>query len=289
VYLLTVAPAQTRQGLALVSGLGNEGASCNVKEIVEGVQFRLYQVSENVLGPTELADEAHLRNVAAYKFFFAAGVGTDAVRDPFGTAPAAQSLTKTPVDDCDVPLALLHWTVTDGLRWVDLWSVRRRLAVADQSSFFPGARAAAVGEAMIRQFDEQVRSMRSAGTVFVRAGDTFRWLPPVGRLPLDAGGLSAVTFFTGFNTREVFIEGARVPSMLRLGASFPPFDVAATDPEMIWLYDVRENRQPFAGLQTAHRYLWFALGHLPYQGTPRFDVSRWDFANYALGVELAAT
>jgi hypothetical protein len=32
----------------------------------------------------------------------------------------------------------------------------------------------------------------------------------------------------------------------------------------------------------------FALGRLPSQVVPRFDVSRWNYANYALDDELTA-
>src|SRR5262245_59143500 len=44
VYLLTIAPAESRRGRALVSGLGNEAASCNTDTVIESVQFRLIQI-----------------------------------------------------------------------------------------------------------------------------------------------------------------------------------------------------------------------------------------------------
>jgi len=289
VYLLTVAPACVKQGLALVSGLNNGTASCNVKEIVEGVQFRLFKVT--ALSGAELADGARLRNVAAYKFFFAEGVATEAARDPFGVAAAATKLTDVPLTDCDVPLAVFNWTNLGGLRWVDPWAVRRRLAApGGLASLLPVPRLAATGEAMLRQFDEQVQSMRATGALAARASDTFRWLPPAGLLPLgglrDTAGFDPAIFFTGFTLREpLFMEGVRVAPLLRLATSFPPIEVG--DPELVWRYLVRENRQPVAGLSAAHPYLVFALGRLPCQVVPRFDVSRWDHANYALDNELA--
>lgn len=287
VYLLTVAPAQVKQGLALVSGLGNGSASCNIKEVVEGVQFRLFQVT--ALSSAELADEAHLRNVAAYKFFLAAG--GNLARDPFGAATTVPSLTDVPLTDCDVPLALLHWTDVGGLRWVDLWSVRRRLALSagDDAWLLPDPQQPAAGEARLHQFLEQVQSMRALGTLSARASDTFRWLPPVGLLPLgallDSTGFDSANFFSGFTTRgPMFIEGVRVPPLLRLARSFPPIRVG--DPELVWLYLVHENRQPAPGLPPAQPYLVFALGRVPCQVVPRFDVSHWDYANYALENEL---
>ena len=284
VYLLTVAPAQVKQGLALVSGLNNGTSSCNVKELVEGVQFRLFQVTE--LSEAELADEAHLRNVAAYKFFFAAGIGTNAARDPFGSPAAARSLTDAPLTDCDVPLALLQWTNLGGLRWVDTWAVRRRVALpGDGASLLPDPRLAVAGEAMLHQFHEQVQSMHIAGTLSTRASDTFRWLPPAGLLPVSLTepllSSSPPSFFAGFTTRgPLFMEGAGLPELLRLAVSLAP--IAVGNPEVVWLYLVRENRQPVPGAPATQPYVVFALGRLPCQVVPRFDVSHWDHANFAL-------
>lgn len=287
VYLLSAAPASQTQGLAVVSGLGNTGAACSVaKEVVEGVQFRLFQVK---LTAAELLDDAHLRNVAAYKFFAADSAG--AVRDPFGLAASVLALTDPPLTDCDVPLALFQWTTTGGLRWVDLWSVRRRLAQipgTDAWPVFPDARQDALGEAMLRQFQQHLGALRDVNALPVRASDAFRWLPPAGLVPVGgiagAIGVDAANFFDGFTTRgPMFIEGARVSALLRLATRFPP--IRAGDPELLWLYLVRENRQPQGGVVPKQPYLIFALGRLPCQVVPRFDVSHWDFANYALDNE----
>lgn len=282
VYLLSIAPAQVKQGLAIVSGLGNAASACNVKEVVEGVQFHLAQVS--ALSSAELGDDAHLRNVAAYKFFAADGFGTDAVRDPFGSATTPQQLTAEPLGDDEVPLALLNWTDTGGLRWVDLWSVRRTLS-RRTGPLVEGARQAANAEAVFLQFFEQIDSMRGSGTSTGKASDSFIFLPPAGFLPLGgiagASGFDAAAFFAGFTTRgPLFIEGARVQPLLQLAASCPPIKVG--DPELVWLYLVRENRQPQPGVPAAQPYLVFALGRLPYVAWPRFDVSHWDYANYPL-------
>jgi hypothetical protein len=289
VYLLTVAPASVKQGLAIVSGLGNDSARCNAKEVVEGVQFRLFQVT--ALSDSELADEARVRNTAAYKFFFAGGIGSDAIRDPFGLGTTLPQLTDVPLTDCDVPLALLHWTDAGGLRWVDNWSVRRRVAALpdDNAMLLPDAPMTALGEAMLHQFNEQIQSMLTQGPLTAHAADTFRWLPPVGLLPLaglaKSFGFAYADFFQGFTTRgPMFIEGVRIASLLRLATTYPPIKVG--DPEMVWLYLVRENRQPQPNKPTAQPYLVFTLGRLPCQIVPRFDVSHWDYANYALDDEL---
>jgi hypothetical protein len=285
VYLLAVAPAQVKQGLALVSGLGNGTATCNVKEVVQGVQFRLLQVTG--ITAAELTDEAHLRNVVAYKFFFAAGVGTGAVRDPFGTAPAAPALTDSPLTDCDVPLAVLHWTTTGGLRWVDLWSVRRRVAPRTDG-LLPGAPGAAVGEAMVMQFREQVTTMRAAGAnlASVAASEVFAFLPPAGIVPITgvpgAVGFDLPTFFSGQAHRKpALIEGSLVASLFRDAASYAP--IAAGNHELVWLYLVRENQQAVLTSNPPQPYLVFTSGDVPYQGNARFDLGKWGYASYAVG------
>jgi hypothetical protein len=290
VYLLTVAPASVKKGLAIVSGLGNESAKCNAKEVIEGVQFRLFSVTAG-LSDEERADEARLRNTVAYKFFFAGGIGTAGARDPFGGGTALTQLTDVPLTDCDVPLALLHWTDAGGLRWVDNWSVRRRIAAVSDGSgmMLPDAQLVALGEAMLHQFAEQIESMLTQGPLVAHAADAFRWLPPVGLLPLagvgKSFGFTSHDFFQGFTTRgPLFIEGARIPSLQRLARAYPPIKVG--DPELVWMYLVRENRQPAANKPPAQPYLVFSLGRLPCQVAPRFDVSHWDYANYALEDEL---
>ncbi len=290
VYLLSVAPAQSKQGLALTSGLGNGNASCNAKEVVDGVQFRLAQVT--ALSSAELADEDHLRNVAAYKFFLAGGTAADAARDPFGVAPTTASLTSPALSDCDVPLALLHWTATGGLRWVDLWSVRRMLAAPglDQPSPLPlSDRRWALGQAVMSQFREHLESLRSTGGSFaLTATSVFRWLPPVGMVPLgmtaSAGGFNSLQLFNGLSVRgPLYVEGARVTPLLRWALSFPPIDT--NNAELIWLYFVRENQQAVAAAAAAPvtPYLIFARGQIEYQGEPRFDISRFGYANFSLG------
>jgi len=289
VYLLSAAPASQKQGLAVVSGLNNTGASCNAKEVVEGVQFRLFQVK---LTAAELVDDAHLRNVVAYKFFAADGADVDAVRDPFGIAAPAVTLTDPPLTDCDVPLALFQWTATGGLRWVDLWSVQRPLTEPplEASWLVGGQRRAELGMAMLRQFRDQVRDLPKSGSPLLVV-DNFARLPPVGLLPLD--GPLGVGFFSRRSTQGLavpltvrgpaYIEGARVERLLEGGACYPPID--PLNGELLWLYFVRENRNGPLGSPMPAPYLIFASGHIPYAADARFDVAKWSFANYSLDNE----
>ena len=127
VYLLTVAPAQTTEGHAAVSGLDRGIASCNTDLIVSTLQFRLVQLNPP-LTDAELDDESHLRNLVAYQCF-----GVDDLRssvtDPFGTQlrqyGLLDSLRPNLLTDCDVPLAVFYWTLAGGVKFIDLWSVRR--------------------------------------------------------------------------------------------------------------------------------------------------------------------
>ena len=153
VYILVLAPASGFEGRAPVSGLGGNGATgggCGSRFAVEGVQFRLVSLpvsSMPGISPTlreqlnqlmasgNVASLSKLRNLLAHVCF-----GTEALqeffRDPFkrvnntplyATYGALDALRAAgSLSDCDVPLALLYWT-TQGIQFVDMWSVRRRL------------------------------------------------------------------------------------------------------------------------------------------------------------------
>src|SRR5713101_8318842 len=67
VYLLTLAPAEKREGRAMTNSL--TGATpCNVDTVVSAVQFRLIQLDPPITAG-ELQDHDHLRNLIAYKCF----------------------------------------------------------------------------------------------------------------------------------------------------------------------------------------------------------------------------
>src|SRR5262245_30677159 len=127
VYLLVLSSAAGGQGRAPVSGLGNAMAACNVRDLIEGVQFRLIPLE---LPLAEVNDQDHLRNRVAYRCF---GVADAQVflRNPFAPPLDGYGLLDTlrpdTLTDCDVPLATLHWTAADGIKFIDLWSVRRRV------------------------------------------------------------------------------------------------------------------------------------------------------------------
>jgi hypothetical protein len=288
VYLLTIAPTTIGNGLAPVNGLGAEN-SCNVKYRVDAVQFRL---NELTVDPSLLTDAAQMRNRIAYACF--GFNGSDAYsRDPFAedTTPisALDALRgTTTISDCDVPLAVMYWSATTGISFIDMWAVRRRLTRTRPASVFEPFTdtGRALSEAMVLQFQDHLSTLRkSLGQASVlEATNHFRFLPPVGLVPVATTkfkGTAANTFFRGITTRRAaHVEGARLGWILRQGLEFLPIDT--TSGEMLWLYLVRENRRAIDtdGKAAPQPAIVFASGHIPYRGDPHFDVAKWDYSNY---------
>jgi hypothetical protein len=293
VYLLTVAPAETREGRAVTNALNTGGVPCNTDAVVSAVQFRLIQIDPPITA-TELQDQNHLRSLVAYKCF---GVGDvkSFVNDPFGPDATAygllDSLRPNRLTDCDVPLGVLYWTLSDGIKFLDMWSVRRRVidpAATDPWRLITGERRLAEVEAMLLQFEDQLAELRlsSAPTHSIVATDTFKYLPPVGVIPIYSDGtttgFSYQKFFQDLTYREpIFIEGAKLELLLRHSLVCKPIDVNSG--EMLWLYRVRENMQSIdsGGTSLPQPYLIFASGYVPFIGDAQFDLSRWDYSNYS--------
>ena len=286
VYLLKLGPARREEGRAPVSGLANGDAPCNTAVSVEGVRFGLVRLA---LASSDLADEDRLRNRVAHLVF-----GTEELeavpREPFGPRVERWGLLADLPERClsadEVPLALIAWKAGEGIRWVDLWAVRRRLTHASADRDWPALvadRPRSEGEARFLQFQGEIEEALVQGVNLrrYRAREHHDWLPPVGFVPLageGAGrGFDEVEFFDGLTTREVtFIAGARLASLVRDSLAYPPVELGSG--EMLWLYQVRENSQA----TQARPALVFAGGHLPYAATAQFDLSYWDFANYSL-------
>lgn len=293
VYLLTIAPARKNEGRAAVSGLDNIIARCNTHHAVEGVQFRLIQLG---LNKEELTDPDHpnqLRNRIAYQCFGINDISppvsfpVDPFSQPSPRPTLLDDLRPQLLTDCDVPLAIINWTSAEGIKFVDTWSVRRRVfapGAAGRWDALIGEQRRSEGEAIFLQFQEQVREL--AGTESsnaVAARTHFQYLPSVGVLPITASplkGFDYLKFFDGITYREpVYLEGARVETLLRDSWSYPPVDLSSG--EMFWLYWVRENAQ--AILQSSvpmQTCLIFASGQMPFAADPRFDVARWNYSNF---------
>lgn len=294
VYLLTIGPTSATQGLAEVSGVSTNAAPCNSKYKADGVQFRLVQLD---LTQTELGDVNHLRNLVAYKCFGVADWAAN-VADPFGTSTSTghglidQLRAAKTITGCEVPLAVLYWTATDGVVFVDMWAVRRALVSRDLlDSWAPGAgrRRVVDGMAMFLQFQEQVNDMMSANPaqlVSLTATDTFRYLPAAGLIPIanikGSLGFDYLKFFGGVTHNDpVFIEGSKLEALIAHSMLYPAKDLS--NPEMIWLYRVRENMEALAIATSVppQPFMVFTNGHMRYEGNAQFDISYWDYANYA--------
>jgi hypothetical protein len=318
VYLLVASPDSgysgeqaPRRGFddGKVAGCGDrfaiEGIRFRTEELKVGTLDRLSPATRNELAALMAKDDAaslsKLRNGLAH-----VGFGTEELngvrRDPF-----AQAVGQSPavgygaadamraggqLSDCDVPLALLYWTL-HGVRFLDMWAVRRRLtkpAAADRWPVLPDDRGLSEGEAMTRQFLDQIEAIRNdpqenPGTI--RAADRFTYLPPAGMVALldnnFPAGFHPDLFFEGIaHHRPAYIEGARLGTLMRTAFNYPPLDLRGG--VMAWVYRVRENADPkavAAGQPAARPCLVFSSGHMAYMGDPHFDVNRWDFSNWA--------
>jgi hypothetical protein len=289
VYLLVIGPAREGEGLAPVSGLGIEPARCNVARSVETVRFRLIRLA---LSPAELADDAHLRNVVAYRCF-APDATAAFVRDPFGPPPVTygliDELRAQVLSDDEVPLAVIGWTAQRGIRFVDLWSVRRRIArrpAEGELTVFAGDRRRAEAEAMLLQFQDHLADLKflPAATT-MGATDAFGRLPPAGLVPLRRSasepGFDLVAFFAGIPRRAdpVFLEGSRLEHVLLDALALPPVDPRSGDP--LRLHVLRENALTRPGRALPHPFVLFTSAHASYAADARFDLAYWDFANFA--------
>ncbi|MCP3137355.1 hypothetical protein [Pyxidicoccus xibeiensis] len=301
VYLLVISEADGREGRAETSGLGGVTSSgCEAKRLVDGVRFRLLRLDVPVddLQNTP-AKRQKLRNRVAHHCFGTTDTQAVPFRDyPFAVPTAGygaiDKLRPQFLTDCDVPLAVIHWRDTEGIRFVDMWSARRRPTRSAQPPRWAlgvGDRRASEGEAMFLQFQEQLDTLRATNPQTLKAKDHFHFLPPAGVVPLGHAafpGFDTANFFEGVTVRHVVthVEGARMQALLRLSFAFPPVSfltgtAGGTDP-FVWVYKVRENQQALSASGPTQEYLVFASGHMPDVSEPRFDASHWSFGNYAL-------
>ncbi|WP_285711045.1 hypothetical protein [Erythrobacter oryzae] len=291
-YLLAVAPARVSAGRAQVNGLPGDPLSCNADRDLAGVSFRLFEIPPHAYGgisPTE----ASFRNRIAYRCF-GARVRQRWVTHLPGKVDSGGSLADhfaaCGLTDDMLPLALVHFTGALDVTFLDMWAVRRELTVPDRgdplASLTAPARGAA-GRAMLAQFAGHLGELAAApgGLAGVSARTHFPQLPPCGLLPgLDAG--TAGDFFAGMTYRgPIHINAAQLEVLMRESLTAPAIDTA--DDGVVWVYAVAENLIAAAGaLADPARpdpYLVFARGDLGYRGDARFNLHRWNYANFALG------
>lgn len=283
VYLLTLSPASFPDGRAPVSGLGNVTATCSARYNVHSVQLRLIQ-----LLAADISDPAKARNRIAYQC-----LGVDSIqnflKDPFGPQASGYGLIDDIranfLTDCDVPLAVLHWTVTGGLDFVDMWSARRRITertAAGRWSPLMGHRRRAETEAMLLQFQDQIESIRlnEVNLSSIAAAQRFDFLPPIGWLPLQGlrypAGFNLATFFGPHASSDVaFIDTGQLRDLASQAMYCEPIALATVG--KIQLYFEWESRDPLGNPSV----LVFANPALPYSGRARFGGSAWSRGRYA--------
>jgi hypothetical protein len=262
-YVLTIAPAEYSEGRALVSGSATATAACNTKLIVETAQFRLL--------PLELglsSDPAYLRNLAAYAMFGAASLAAT-FANPFntllGAPPAPLGIT-----DCDVPLALIQ--IDNGqLVFVDAWAVRRACAAVGSAGRWEalfGSSAERRADAMLYQFQAQLEGIPTADQAGLKATDRFRFLPPVGLVPLAFG-----QFFDGLPVAGPHpIAPASVGPLVQAALRALPINLDGD--EAIWQFAVR------GGVEAARTYDIFVSGYA-IDLLARYNQSRLNAARFA--------
>jgi hypothetical protein len=283
----------------------------SLTRLSQATRDAIAKTGSGLLTQTDAASLSKLRNWVAHICFgteevagfivdpFArAGTG-DPFGIPFGQSPytaygAVDALiangTLTPGD---VPLALLDWTLK-GVQYLDRWSVRRRVVPRSISAEWPlpfSVRRRSEAEAVFLQFQEQLATVFKSTTLTdialaaLPAADYFRYLPPTSFIPTNGGGrrgFDIQQFLTGITYRpQVFIEGAKLQSMFERSLGYLPVDVGSG--EMVWTYLLRQNIQTIDNSVSnpPQQYLILATGHMPFEGEARFDLNRWDYANFS--------
>jgi hypothetical protein len=291
VYLLTIAPIESRVGRAPVSGLGNEGSSCNADSVIDGVQFRLIQVDSSLI-IEELRDESRLRNRLAYRCFGVTQVN-EFLRNPFGPPleryGLLDELRESVLSDSDVPLALLYWKA-GGVSSVDMWAVRRRLTqhqVTSRWSAFVSDRRLSESEAMFLQFQEHVEVSDPKS---IAAEDGFIFLPPVGsfqiKLPVSsrsvdmANVFSNIKFFSGVSLSQVsLLDAAQYRNLIIQSFSQEAIDIRRVSNLQVYL--LWENlRSVELGIAT-QLIIVFASSSLPSVASPRYGYAYWGLSRTA--------
>ncbi|MDA8018120.1 MAG: hypothetical protein MPN21_11800 [Thermoanaerobaculia bacterium] len=332
-YLLVMGPASGYQERAPKSGLGETSiAGCGSRYAVEGVRFRLARIdvaslsgvsestrdelTDELLGATldDLDRLSRLRNVAAHLAFASESLG-DLGADPFARiATEPQQPGRSPLrqrglvddlrrlnllTDCEVPLALLAWTL-EGVQFLDRWSVRRRPVVTSPDSGWPtigGSRATGEAEARFLQFQEHLDWLLGIHPApsSIAADDHFRYLPPAGLLPIERAAGGNVDFQTFFGSRPwrhseypgrpeysgypELMDAARLGPLLESASAYPATDLE--EAEKVWLYLPAVRAVGQQEPRARAPYMVFAGPHLPPWNTARFDVARWDYSNHA--------
>jgi hypothetical protein len=181
---------------------------------------------------------------------------------------------------CEVPLGLVYWT-SQGIRFIDQWSVRRPLSGLNQSVEALGLAARLQGQDQLA--DLAAGSSTLSTSVSIVARDFLFFLPST-LLLNPAGGLDPLAFTSGMVTRgPLFIEGTQLEGLLTRSAAFRPRPVETE--EFWWIYHLRENAQAVdaAMIAPSQRCQLLVSGHMPDITVCRFDLARAEYSNISIG------
>lgn len=189
-YLLTITPVARPEGQAPLKSApgGSLPTGCAARWEVEGAQFKAIKLAAFGVGGSGATDKNRQNRLAHWCF------GSEHLRrlspDPFRFGDDYGGLATVPtadLTDCDLPLAVFYWQGAK-VAFVDPWAVRRRLIRPLPATEWRGLladRRVADAEARFLQFQDQVSRLLAAGGVAaLKAADHFRYLPPVGYLPI---------------------------------------------------------------------------------------------------------
>ena len=294
-YLLTLAPASVATGRAANNGLGGTAAACTTDAVIAGVQFRLLEIRPQLYADLDMI-APDFRNRIAYRCF-GAGVLGDWANGLLAGGRRDDDLLvamgRYGLSPHDVPLALIGFTGAADLALLDADAVQRPLARPDGGgaggflASLAAPRRVAVGQAMLRHFARHLADLTgptgAIGALTARA--SFPFLPPVGVLPY-ADGAAAKAFFKDMTVRgPVHISAEQVEGLIAESLTTPA--IRSSEESVIWLYAVAGNRLaqrlPLGDPGRTDLYTIFASGHLAYRAYARFNLSRFDVANVALG------
>ncbi len=204
------------------------------------------------------------------------------------TDPLLDAMAGYGFSDQEVALALIGFKGAAELTLLDSWAVRRPLSLPDLPGAFFGTtapRRIATGRAMLAQFQAHLADLRAANVPVLKARTHFPLLPPVGILP-GTGVAEAKDFLGGMTVRgPIHINSATVEQLIRESLAFPA--IRSTGNEVIWLYSVAENliagREGDGGHRQTGSVRPLLSANIAFRGDARFNLHRWNYANYALG------
>lgn len=349
IYLLTVMPASGFTGFApMVEIGGGVGTGCGRAFTVEGAKFRVFElplagldatplqtelspllqvigaqiIKYSNAGDTTITKEMFRYRSSIAHYLLGSDIRAARSEDPLGAGADPQPgpierLRQGPEPvllDCEVPLAILHWS-RRGIEFVDEWAVRRMRTAPSPT----GATASLVAErrrgealASVLQFQRQLDDIMNERTeeqlLAVNAVEYFRYLPSGGLFPRGLGGkkgFSVGVFLRDvlhrplepptdgspppvperLNTTAEFLPDEALPGLLMSALDYAPLDLVDSDDwrgvEMIWLFTVIANQRAFEKDVQVAPYVVFTAPHVPYTNQARFDIARFDYSNYA--------